>query len=154
MDTPVGLVEIQASNEGLRSINYCLSQDQQDNTCALIEKCKQQLQEYFDGGRCEFDIALDQQGTEFQLQVWQALRGIPFGETVSYGDIAHRIGNPKSVRAVGGANNKNSLSIIVPCHRVIGGDGQLVGYAGGLERKTWLLKHEGLLNDDQQMMLF
>ncbi len=129
MDTPVGLIEIQASSLGIRSINYCDTRQQSENSGELIERCKQQLHAYFEGERTEFDIPLDQQGSEFQLSVWQALKTIPFGKTASYGDIANHIDNPKSVRAVGGANNKNSVSIIVPCHRVIGSEGTLVGYA-------------------------
>jgi methylated-DNA-[protein]-cysteine S-methyltransferase len=101
-----------------------------------------QLAEYFAGDREEFDLPLEPHGTEFQLAVWRALAEIPYGETRSYGQIADAVGRPKAARAVGMANNKNPIAVIVPCHRVIGAGGALVGYAGGLERKTWLLDHE------------
>ncbi|MEO6445683.1 MAG: methylated-DNA--[protein]-cysteine S-methyltransferase [Gemmatimonadaceae bacterium] len=101
-----------------------------------------QLREYFVGQRQEFEIPLAPHGTEFQRRVWAALRDIPFARTVSYGHIAREIGNPKGVRAVGLANGRNPISIIVPCHRVIGANGSLTGYGGGIERKEWLLSHE------------
>jgi methylated-DNA-[protein]-cysteine S-methyltransferase len=101
-----------------------------------------QLEEYFKGERKTFDLPLSLNGTAFQRRVWEELRRIPFGETTSYSDIANAIGNPKSVRAVGTANGSNPVGIIVPCHRVIGRDGSLTGYAGGLPRKRWLLQHE------------
>jgi methylated-DNA-[protein]-cysteine S-methyltransferase len=102
----------------------------------------QQLEEYFGGGRTRFDVPLRLSGTEFQQQVWSALRDIPYGETISYGELARRVGNPAAVRAVGLANGRNPVAIIVPCHRVIGADGSLTGYGGGLERKAWLLDLE------------
>lgn len=101
-----------------------------------------QLGEYFAGERDEFDLPLEPEGTEFQRAVWKALAEIPYGETRSYGQIAAVVGRPKAARAVGMANNRNPIAVIVPCHRVIGAGGALVGYAGGLERKTWLLDHE------------
>lgn len=101
-----------------------------------------QLKEYFAGERTEFELQLAPHGTEFQLAVWMALRGIPYAETCSYAAIAKAVGRPKAARAVGGANNKNPIAVIVPCHRVIGANGALVGYGGGLGRKTWLLDHE------------
>lgn len=101
-----------------------------------------QLQEYFQGSRREFDLPLAPDGTEFQQQVWAELRRIPFGETISYGELARRINNPKAVRAVGLANGRNPISIVIPCHRVIGANGKLTGYGGGLERKKRLLELE------------
>lgn len=101
-----------------------------------------QLEEYFAGARTSFDVPLELTGTEFQRRVWSALRDIPYGETISYGELARRVGNPAAVRAVGLANGRNPIAIIVPCHRVIGADGSLTGYGGGLERKAWLLDHE------------
>ena len=109
---------------------------------APLREARRQLEEYFAGERREFSLALKADGTEFQQRVWRALRGIPFGVTASYGDIAKRIGNPKAVRAVGLANGRNPISIIVPCHRVIGADGSLTGYGGGVERKRFLLALE------------
>jgi methylated-DNA-[protein]-cysteine S-methyltransferase len=101
-----------------------------------------QLREYFDGERTEFDLRLALDGTPFQRRVWAALQGIPYGETVSYGQLADRIGQPSASRAVGLANGKNPVSIIVPCHRVVGADGDLTGYGGGIDRKRYLLAHE------------
>jgi methylated-DNA-[protein]-cysteine S-methyltransferase len=109
---------------------------------ALFAEARRQLAEYFAGARREFTLPLASQGTAFQQQVWAALRTIPYGHTASYGDIARAVGNPRGVRAVGLANGRNPLSIVVPCHRVIGSDGSLTGYGGGLERKQWLLAHE------------
>lgn len=103
-----------------------------------------QLQEYFAGRRQQFDVPLALRGTPFQVKVWQALLEVPFGETRSYKQIAERIGSPKAVRAVGGSNNRNPVPLIVPCHRVIGAGGALVGYGGGLDIKTYLLDHEGI----------
>ncbi len=114
------------------------------------EKCSEltrELDEYFSGSRTEFDIEVVPDGTEFQQQVWSELQKIPFGQTATYGDIAKRIGNPSASRAVGLANNKNPIPIIIPCHRVIGANGKLVGFAGGLDAKKSLLIHEGLLLD-------
>ena len=108
----------------------------------LIQKAAAQVKEYFDGKRKQFKLPLDMRGTEFQLAVWQALQKIPYGETRSYKEIAASIGRPKAVRAVGMANNRNPISIIVPCHRVIGHDGKLVGYGGGLPLKQYLLELE------------
>ena len=109
---------------------------------APLREARQQLDEYFGGERREFSLVLDAAGTEFQRSVWRALRGIPYGATASYGDIAKRIRNPKAVRAVGLANGRNPISIIIPCHRVIGADGSLTGYGGGIERKRFLLALE------------
>ena len=109
---------------------------------ALILECKKQLDEYFAGERKTFDLPLSPKGTEFQQKVWQALMEIPYGETRTYGEIAERVGNPKASRAVGMANNKNPIGILIPCHRVVGVNGKLVGYAGGMEKKEWLLELE------------
>lgn len=109
---------------------------------APFAEARRQLAEYFAGTRREFDLPLAPSGTAFQQQVWTALRTVPYARTASYGDIARAIGNPRGVRAVGLANGRNPLSIVVPCHRVIGSDGSLTGYGGGVERKQWLLAHE------------
>ena len=109
---------------------------------APFREARRQLDEYFAGERREFSLELAAEGTAFQRQVWQALCGIPFGQTASYGEIARQIGNPNAVRAVGLANGRNPISVIVPCHRVIGADGSLTGYGGGLERKRFLLALE------------
>ena len=108
----------------------------------LILECKKQLEEYFAGKRKTFDLPLVPKGTEFQQKVWKALQEIPYGETRTYGEIAAAIGNPKAARAVGMANNKNPIGILIPCHRVVGANGKLVGYAGGMEKKEFLLELE------------
>jgi methylated-DNA-[protein]-cysteine S-methyltransferase len=111
---------------------------------ASFKEVRGQLEEYFAGERKVFDVPIKQAGTDFQLRVWQELAKIPFGVTISYGQLAGRIGNPAASRAVGLANGRNTISIIVPCHRVIGANGKLTGYGGGMERKEWLLKMEGV----------
>ena len=116
----------------------------EDSTTTPLAETVRQLAEYFLGSRRDFDIPLSLQGTVFQLRVWRMLTQIHYGETCSYGDLARRLDNPSASRAVGLANGRNPISIIVPCHRVIGADGSLTGYGGGLERKRWLLAHEGL----------
>jgi len=116
----------------------------EDVTVAPLSAAVRQLTEYFAGTRRAFDLPLRLQGTEFQRRVWRELTEIPYGETWSYGELAKRISNPSASRAVGLANGRNPISILVPCHRVIGADGSLTGYGGGLDRKRWLLAHEGL----------
>jgi methylated-DNA-[protein]-cysteine S-methyltransferase len=113
-----------------------------DDNAAPFAEVVAQLDAYFAGQRTDFDLPLAPQGTGFQMTVWRALLGIPFGETISYAELARRVGNPKASRAVGHANARNPISIIVPCHRVIGADKSLTGYAGGLDRKRALLAHE------------
>ena len=120
----------------------------QDAAVAPLSAALRQLTEYFGGTRREFDLPLRPQGTEFQKRVWRELTEIPYGTTWSYGQLAKRIDNPSASRAVGLANGRNPISILVPCHRVIGADGSLTGYGGGLDRKRWLLAHEGLLSQD------
>ena len=109
----------------------------------FLHEVSNQLTQYFDGTRRTFDIALHPRGTDFQQRVWGFLNDIPWGETRSYGQLADQVGNKGASRAVGAANGRNPISIILPCHRVIGGDGHIAGYAGGLEAKRWLLQHEG-----------
>ena len=130
-----------ASDHGITSI-YFVDEVKQPNPNSLTEKAKNQLSAYFAGEPVTFDLPLLPTGTAFQQQVWQQLCKIPYGETCSYGDLASDLNNPKAVRAVGAANGKNPISIIVPCHRVIGANGTLTGYAGGLDRKAWLLNLE------------
>ena len=116
----------------------------EDVTVAPLSATVRQLTEYFEGTRREFDLPLRLQGTVFQQRVWRQLTEIPYGQTWSYGQLAERIDKPSASRAVGLANGRNPISILVPCHRVIGADGSLTGYGGGIERKRWLLVHEGL----------
>lgn len=152
LKTPIGILQIAASDEGLVAVvfptetkrNFAKTKGteaaQKHLTQAVVA-----LEEYFEGKRKDFsDLTLAPSGTDFQKRVWQALYKIPFGETRSYGDIARAIDNPKGVRAVGLANGKNPIPIIVPCHRVIGSNGTLTGFGGGLPTKKWLLEHEGL----------
>jgi methylated-DNA-[protein]-cysteine S-methyltransferase len=113
-----------------------------------------QLGEYFEGKRKEFDIPISSAGTPFQQVVWEKLREIPYGETITYGELAQQIGDPDAARAVGTANGANPISVIIPCHRVIGGTGKLVGYAGGLWRKQWLLEHEASFTKGKQITMF
>ena len=141
--SPIGWIEIQASCDAVTSLVFC--DERKNDTCngsVIPAECVRQLDEYFSGQRTEFDLPVKQAGTKFQQSVWNVLTDIPFGATVSYGFVAKMLNNPKSVRAVGAANGRNMVWIIVPCHRVIGADGSLTGYAGGLERKKWLLDHE------------
>jgi len=141
LETPLGTMEITASELAVHAIHFVdLNAAVKRNE--LTDITKQQLQEYFAGDREMFDLPLDPIGTMFQQKVWRALTTISFGQTCSYSDIATKIDNPKGVRAVGAANGKNPLTIVVPCHRVIGSNGALTGYASGVERKAWLLDHE------------
>jgi len=142
-ESPIGLVEVGATDDAVTSLFFVEDRKEGAASNVLCAETVRQLAEYFDGKREDFDLPLELTGTEFQRQVWTELTSIPFGQTVSYGDLARSIGKPSAVRAVGSANGDNPISIIVPCHRVIGSDGGLTGYGGGLERKEWLLKHEG-----------
>lgn len=151
VNSPLGLVTIQATDQGLTGL-WFEEQTTRPNelgeeraTHPVLLLTKKQLSEYFSGARETFDVPLAAIGTPFQKQVWRALCDVPFGEAISYQELAERIGNPKAVRAVGSANGKNPISVIVPCHRVIGKSGRLTGYAGGLERKKALLKLENRL---------
>lgn len=151
MASPVGLLTLAAKGDKLTAILWECEIDGrvplgnmiEDPSFPILLKTEQQLNEYFAGERTCFELELDFTGTEFQKEVWAALLEIPFGETRSYGDIARRIGRPKAVRAVGAANGRNPISIVAPCHRVIGVSGKLTGFAGGIDNKALLLKLEG-----------
>jgi methylated-DNA-[protein]-cysteine S-methyltransferase len=141
--SPIGGVVVEVTEKGVFRVNFSddpIEHETENN--AILQTCLLQLEEYFNGARHEFSVPLDLRGTEFRLDVWRALLQIPYGETSSYGKIASAVGRPKAGRAVGGANHNNPVSIIVPCHRVIGSDGGLTGYGGGLWRKQWLIDHE------------
>lgn len=129
-------------NENARHSPSVSAAWEENDGLSIFETAKLQLREYFDGERTAFDLKFETGGTPFQQEVWNQLLKIPFGETLTYGEIARQIGRPKAVRAVGAANGKNPISIMIPCHRVIGLDGALTGYAGGLERKSFLLSLE------------
>lgn len=141
--SPLGLLLIEANDRAVCRIHFDAERQATAKGNDMTRLCGQQLGEYFAGDRRSFDLPLEPAGTPFQQQVWQQLRAIDFGATDSYAAVAARIGRPRAVRAVGAANGVNPLAIVVPCHRVIGSSGKLTGYAGGLERKAWLLRHEG-----------
>ena len=142
-DTPVGKLCIWEEDDSITRVTWSkVPQEYIQEETELILNCKIQLEEYFAGNRKQFDLPLAPKGTDFQKRVWKALTDIPYGETRTYGEIAAAVGSPKAARAVGMANNKNPIGIIVPCHRVVGADGKLVGYAGGMEKKEWLLNLE------------
>ena len=141
--TPLGFTKIEGDQEGITSITVLNSEERiTDIIPEELEDCTIQLQEYFEGSRTVFDLKLNPSGTDFQKRVWDKLLEIPFGKTISYLDLSKQLGDVKAIRAVASANGKNPLWIVVPCHRVIGSDGSLTGYAGGLHRKKWLLEHE------------
>ena len=142
--SPIGAVEIVETQDEIVALNFVDKPRSTDvELPATLRKCVRQVDEYFNAERRQFSVKLSLQGTDFQNMVWHQLLNVPYGKTVSYGEIATAIGNPAACRAVGAANGKNPISIIVPCHRIIGSDGTLTGYGGGLWRKQWLLKHEG-----------
>ncbi|SEL87546.1 methylated-DNA-[protein]-cysteine S-methyltransferase [Maribacter orientalis] len=143
INTPLGVAKITGSSEGLSSVIVLDSEEPlTDVIPESLEDAVYQLNEYFEGIRTEFQLDLNPEGTEFQKKVWSELQNIPYGRTASYMELSKLIGDPKAIRAVGAANGRNPLWIVVPCHRVIGSDGSLTGYAGGLHRKKWLLDHE------------
>jgi len=152
LNTPIGTLEIKGDENGLASVHFLDTDEENTSTISeTLQPTINQLQEYFEGTRTEFHIKLNPEGTSFQKKVWKQLQNIPYEKTVSYQEIANRLGDPKVIRAAASANGKNPIAIIIPCHRVIGSDGSLTGYAGGLHRKKWLLAHE---NPVKQQSLF
>lgn len=152
VDSPVGPLFVAASSDGLRAIEFRDNRhpvkrdgEWQTGDNAVLRKARRQLDEYFAGKRRTFDLPLSPQGTDFQRTVWTTLASIPYGETISYAQLASRVGKPSAMRAVGAANGRNPLPIVLPCHRVIGADGSLTGFGGGLPTKQFLLKLEGAL---------
>lgn len=145
-ESPIGIIEIQGTEEAILSILFSNEKRAvnplEDDAPKVLKDCCHQLDEYFKGERMNFTFPYVIEGTVFQKTVWNALMGIAFAKTGSYKDIAVSIGNDKAIRAVGNANGKNKLSIVIPCHRIIGSNKKLTGYAGGLWRKEWLLEHE------------
>lgn len=144
--SPLGPLTLVASPTGLREIRFegeaVDEPDSQEGDSPILSRAAEQLAEYFAGNRREFDLPLEPQGTPFQVSVWKVIEGIEYGQTISYGEEARRLGDAKKSRAVGSANGRNPLPIVVPCHRIIGSDGSLTGYSGGMEKKVWLLDHE------------
>lgn len=152
ISSPIGLLHITGDDEGVKEVTF-LTDNQPISTIIpdSLSTCVAQLSEYFDGKREDFDLKLNPQGTEFQRKVWEILLEIPFSKTRSYLEQSKVFGDVKAIRAVASANGKNPIAIIIPCHRVIGSDGSLTGYAGGKWRKQWLLNHE---SPSKQQSLF
>jgi len=158
MESPVGRLLLMGSENGLAGVHFVNGKSPTkvqkdwllDNS--FFADTINQLTAYFNCQLTEFDLEFDLQGTPFQIEVWRALQEIPYGKTICYGELARRINRPLSIRAVGLANGQNPIAIIIPCHRVIGKNGDLIGYGGGLENKTWLLQHEGAFSE--QLKLF
>jgi methylated-DNA-[protein]-cysteine S-methyltransferase len=148
LDSPLGTIRISGTKKAIYEIHFLNEAETETavNTAGaafdLIVECRRQLLEYFRGNLKQFDISLDQPGTDFQQKVWQQLAVIRYGDTISYLSLAKQLGDQKVIRAAASANGKNNIAIIIPCHRVIGTAGDLVGYAGGLWRKRWLIEHE------------
>ncbi len=146
--SPIGSIQLRGTETGLTGVFMESHRHEPERPCDAVRDAgplrgaRRELEEYFASQRREFSLTLEPGGTPFQIRVWQELRAIPFGETISYGELARRIGNPRAVRAVGLANGRNPISIVVPCHRVVGANGTLTGYGGGLERKRFLLALE------------
>lgn len=158
IDSPVGPLLLAASDAGLHAIEFHDARhpvkrgdDWHEGNHPLLREAERQLREYFAGKRRSFDLPLAPKGTPFQREVWQALASIPYGSTSSYGELAARVGRPSASRAVGAANGRNPLPIVLPCHRVIGADGSLTGFGGGLPTKQFLLKLEGALPADADL---
>ncbi len=143
--SPIGIIEITANDSGITAVTFCeersVSEIQENE---FTQAAKIQLQEYFLRERTVFTIPLSYEGTPFQKTIWNLLCKIPYGSSITYAELSHKYGNLKAIRAVGAANGANPIAILIPCHRVIGKNGKLVGYAGGIQRKEWLLQHEGV----------
>jgi methylated-DNA-[protein]-cysteine S-methyltransferase len=160
LDTPIGRLTVAGGDRGVRAVLWPGERDGRvplddvdlvEAPHPVVDEAIGQLGEYFAGTRHEFDLPLDPVGTPFQQEVWAVLRGIPYGETISYGEQAGRLGDVRKARAVGAANGRNPISIVVPCHRVVGSTGKLTGFAAGLDVKAWLLRHE---QGDREPALF
>lgn len=143
INSPLGVAKIIGDVNGINSVSILNSNEKiSNNIPEVLEDCVLQLNEYFNGNRKQFSLKLNPIGTAFQQRVWKTLQTIPYGKTISYLELSKQLGDIKAIRAVASANGKNPLWIIIPCHRVIGSDGSLTGYAGGINRKQWLLEHE------------
>ncbi|MBT31122.1 MAG: cysteine methyltransferase [Thalassobius sp.] len=155
-ETPLGYLFIRGDENAIYEISfYDDAVEVSKETTAVVELCKTQLQEYFEKKRNQFDFPMNLLGTDFQKEVWDELQAIPYGKTISYKKLAENLGNVKKIRAAASANGKNPIAIVVPCHRVIGADGSMTGYASGVWRKKWLLEHEGAIaKEANQLSLF
>ena len=142
LNSPLGFLILKSNGETVTEISFAENELPEQHSCEVLEKCKVQLESYFSGDLLDFDLPLAPEGTEFQQKVWAELLKIPYGETITYMDLAVRLGDPKCIRAAGTANGKNPIAIVIPCHRVIGAGNKLTGYAGGIWRKKMLLELE------------
>ncbi len=142
INTPLGFLIIESNGNALTGLYFSEIAVQEENSCKVIEDCKSQLHDYFSGKLVSFNLPLHPEGTDFQVRVWSELMRIHYGETITYRELAVRLGDQLAVRAVGTANGRNPIAVIIPCHRVIGAGNKLTGYAGGIWRKQWLLAHE------------
>jgi methylated-DNA-[protein]-cysteine S-methyltransferase len=156
--SPIGMIKITSDEQCITELIFIEPSDiiepafQEESMPQVIHKCVDELIEYFAGKRKDFTVPINQEGTEFQQKVWNELYEIPFGKTISYADLAKKLGDPKCIRAAAAANGKNKIAIIVPCHRIIGTDQSLIGYAWGKPRKRWLLQHEFRLEHGVQTL--
>ena len=151
--SPVGILRITCNDEFITNVHFTdESETIGSDKCDLLDKCLNQLDAYFNGSLKEFELPLAQRGTPFQQKVWNQLTAIPYGKTISYMAVSKLLGNVKAIRAIGTANGRNPIAIIVPCHRVIGSNAKLTGYAGGLWRKQWLLEHEAKFHQGLQLL--
>lgn len=148
IDSPIDRLHLTGTDQALTGVYFANNAPKSDKLLepsAILEEAKKQLGDYFAGDLTTFNLPLKYEGTEFEQSVWRELKQIPYGTSITYKELAHRLGDTNKVRAVGRANGKNPLPIVIPCHRVIGSNNKLVGYGGGIERKKWLLRHEGAL---------
>lgn len=150
--SPVGFLIVKSDGAAITEIHFSETDVEEKYSCAVLENSLEQLQNYFSGKSLSFDLLLKPEGTEFQQKVWAELLKIPFGETITYHELAVRLGDAKVIRAAGTANGKNPIAIVIPCHRVIGAGNKLTGYAGGIGRKKWLLEHEINCNPDKRTL--
>ena len=151
--SPVGDLVITSSGDKITTVSFLTAERTEEYLTPVISQCMAELDEYFFRGRKFFNVDLQFSGTDFQNKVWSELLTIPYGKTMSYLEVAIRIGDINSIRAVGLANGQNPIAILVPCHRVIGKNGDLVGYGGGLDKKIWLLQHEGAFSEQLRLPL-
>ena len=141
--SPIGQLKLQCSDKYIKTLSFSdIEGPIENDEHKLLQTCAKQLDEYFSGKRKQFNLPLNQDGTEFQMKIWDLLYRIPYGKTISYNELSKQYGDLKAIRAVASANGKNNIAIVVPCHRVIGSDYSLVGYTGGLWRKKWFIDHE------------
>lgn len=154
ISSPVGSLKLQCNESGIKAVSFWNEDISTSDEHPILRRCQQEIEEYFAGQRKTFTVPLAFEGTAFQNRVWTALQSIPYGKTVSYMALSKTLGDVKAIRAVGTANGRNAIAIIIPCHRVIGSNAKLIGYAGGLWRKQWLLEHEAKIHNGLQTLPF